>query len=375
MYREEGFNRIPLQEIGFYPGNRGHMGVSGHHVHEVAGSCIGGIKLCRYKQVDIVRVPQQSVEAWREANKLKCEPDALMPKFTHQMRYACLSKTHFTHANKLKMDSNRTFLDEGKIKITCENDTKEGQKIQEDGVQCCIYSTALWEDIDALQALMLADNDDADIEMGEDEVQAQGRVESAIDACEGYNNVTVTPETVLAEMKRKGLRAYTEDQTRAFIAFRLTVTAAIFKAFRTCVFHSVSGRVNVPSSDYKLVSTLDPRLMWIKISILIHQYMFTFAEKFPPGHVTTAFTGRSPTVTANRLRNAWIKEMESETVYIGRLEVALVRVLKHYVVQKPSADKVMAARTELFKRFGRTALKIGETLDKLTCKGKAMQKK
>ena len=30
---------------------------------------------------------------------------------------------------------------------------------------------------------MAADNDDADIEMGEDEIQAQGRVESALNVC------------------------------------------------------------------------------------------------------------------------------------------------------------------------------------------------
>ena len=53
----------------------------------------------RYKQVDIVRVPDKELEAWRAANKSRCECDALLPKFASGMKFAVLTKTHFTHAN------------------------------------------------------------------------------------------------------------------------------------------------------------------------------------------------------------------------------------------------------------------------------------
>ena len=167
------------------------------------------------------------------------------------MRFACLTKTYFTHANKLKHDGNRTLFNEGSVNISCEPDTAEGQRIQDDGVYCPVYRPELWGDTDALQALMCADNDDATIEMGEGEVQALGRVESAINSCadksaEGQRPGIVTLDTVFAEMKRSGLRAYSEEQTKTFIEFRFTLTAPVAQCFRSCVFHSICGRVIVP---------------------------------------------------------------------------------------------------------------------------------
>ena len=73
------------------------------------------VKLVRYKQVDVVRVPQSAVEAFRQYNKEKCDSDALMPKFSSVMRFGCLTKTHFCHANKLSKDGNRTLFNEGRF--------------------------------------------------------------------------------------------------------------------------------------------------------------------------------------------------------------------------------------------------------------------
>ena len=96
-----GHVRIPLEELGFLPENRGGMGLSPHHVHEVAWDCLSnGTKLSRYQEVEVVKLPPDREAAVREASKKKCEASTLMPNFSPTMRYVCLTKTHFVHAQK-----------------------------------------------------------------------------------------------------------------------------------------------------------------------------------------------------------------------------------------------------------------------------------
>ena len=377
-YREQGLDRKSLDDLGFLPSNRGALGLSGHHVHEVSWSCLRGVKLIRYKQVDVVRVPPAQLESWREKNKQKCESDMLMPKFSQTMRYACLSKTHFTHANKLARDGNRSIFNEGKIHIKYDVDNVEGNMILEDGVLCCVYRSELLDDPEALQAIMDADNDDADIEMGEDEIQAQGRVESALKQClaQERESQSLSVGEVFEVMKRAGLRAFTEDDTKALIQFRLSLSAGVAHCFRSCVFHFISGRVRVLPHDYKLVSTLEPRTMWLKASIIIRQYVATLAEKFPPGVLRTQsmYTGRGAVVTAKRLSSSVIKELCQDVQFQLLLEGSMTKLIRHYVVKNAFSDKVMDARTKLFSNFGRLALKVGNALVQAAVKASLMKK-
>ena len=293
-FREEGLFRKKLDELGLLQCNRGNLGISGHHMHEVAWSCILGVRANRYKQVEVVRVPESCLDDWRRSNKERCESDALMPNFSANMRFALLSKTHFTHANKLARDGNRSLFNEGKIPIKYEESNTEGNLILAEGIICSVYRSELWSDTDAMRELMAADNDDADIEMGEDEIQAQGRVESALNVCQ-QAGTAATVDAVFKEMKRMGTRAFSDDDTRSFIEFRLALVPGVAQCFRACVFHSVCGRVRVHPADYKLVSTLEPRAMWVKVPIMVRQYMLTLSEKFPPGHLLsiTGFAGRA----------------------------------------------------------------------------------
>ena len=176
-----------------------------------------GTKLPRYKEVSLVRVPDEDLNSWREANRERCESDALMPRFAPGMRYALATKTHFTHAQKLTQDGGRTLFNEGKVCIKVKADSREGQKILEEGVVAAVYNEKLWKDKPALHALMRTDNEDAEVEMNEDEIQALGRVESAVLACEAVKTGTekLTIEVVLKRMKDSGgLGAYSEDHTK-----------------------------------------------------------------------------------------------------------------------------------------------------------------
>ena len=270
-YREQGNDRKDLDIIGFLPFNRGELGISGYHTHEVAHSCLEDTKLYRYKGVDLLRIPEKELAKWREHNKKKCESDLLMPKFSPTMVFGCLTCTHFTHSHKLGKDGNRTLFNEGKLQIFMHGD--EARRIRDEGVCVQMFREELYYDEDARDALMNADNDDSQIGMAEDELQAQGRVEAAYTVVRTQKNIAdITPADVMKEMKSVGLRTYSEDATSAFINFRLQITDGVCQCFRKCTFHSVAGRVIVNSSDYKLVAELDHRAMWLKTAILIRQY-------------------------------------------------------------------------------------------------------
>ena len=54
-----GVHRRDLGTIGFHPFNRGGLGISSHHVHEVAFDGVQNkVRLHRYQAVDIVKIPE-----------------------------------------------------------------------------------------------------------------------------------------------------------------------------------------------------------------------------------------------------------------------------------------------------------------------------
>ena len=96
-YKSGNIIRHCAQKLGLLQFNRGGLGISPKHVHEVARSCQkDGVRLNRYTCVDVVPVPSWALDAWRLANKHKCESSALMPKFSPEMSLACITRTHFT---------------------------------------------------------------------------------------------------------------------------------------------------------------------------------------------------------------------------------------------------------------------------------------
>ena len=364
-YREPGLERRPLAELGFSPANRGQLGISSVHVHEVAHSCLAGVRLHRYKQVDAVRVPEHGLVQFRQANEERCRADALMPKYSPVMKLACATKTHFVHANKLRLEGDRTLMNDNRTPIVSKS-TEEGsedRKILEEGVLVSIYAAKLWDDLEALEALMGADNDNADVEMAEDEIQALGRVEIAIKVCTA-DGKDLTAANVIAAMQRAGLRSYSLEQTRSFAEFRLVITEKVSKAFRQLVFAAVSGRVVVQASDYAAVSILDVRAMWVKVGLLMQLYVSTYNAKWPQG--SSVIQLQRTTATAPKFPAGVLKELAVEGSTLVKLDKMIAKLLRHYVIPNPYIDKVMFARRDLFVAVGKLAWKIGAALEKAT---------
>ena len=178
---------------------------------EVAFDCTHkGTKLVRYKHVDVVRISGNRLEAFRAFNKSKCDGEELMPKYSATMFLACLTKADFVTGCKLVQDGNRTMYDAGKVPFVFRSDDEEGATILSRGVVCCVYKEELLDDMDALEALVGADNENADTEMSEDEVQALGRVNTAISKLRAKGVDAVDVPAVLQVMRKLGLRTFTD---------------------------------------------------------------------------------------------------------------------------------------------------------------------
>ena len=75
--------RVVLKEIGFWPGNRGGVGINSPHVHDVRLHIMR--EKCRlqlYDHVDLVEVPEPMLTEFKRVNKARCDGDPLLPAFS-----------------------------------------------------------------------------------------------------------------------------------------------------------------------------------------------------------------------------------------------------------------------------------------------------
>ena len=184
-FRKAHLMRVPLDQIGFWPNNRGGLGIAPFHSHEIAWGILSEkTKLTRYAHVDIVEIPESLTRKFHEVNRAKCEADDLMPRYSKKIKYVCASKTHFVHAQKLCQDgasgSKRCLFNQGEVPIEWLADDGEGRAIITDGPLCAVFASDLLNDTAAMEALASDDNLNASVQMQEDEMQAFGRAHELV---------------------------------------------------------------------------------------------------------------------------------------------------------------------------------------------------
>ena len=135
------------------------MPLKAHYVAE--DICENGTSKRRYKEVKLVEVPEDKVKDWLATNMLANEPHwlPLLADFAAMSHtgpyYASLNGTHFVEAHKLIMEGKRRFRDEPEgLRFMLNPADEEGRFIQESGVTALVYSAELWEDHDALLAVL-----------------------------------------------------------------------------------------------------------------------------------------------------------------------------------------------------------------------------
>ena len=380
-HRKVGQVRIPLEFLGFLPDNRGGMGISPFHVHEVAWDVVANTtKTTRYREVEVVKLPDDRRASVLESNEHKCEESSLMPKHSPTMTYGCLSKTHFVHAQKLAQEATQTLFGEGNIKIRFRDDDKEGHLISESGPICVVYDSALLEDPEALSSVMSDDNLNASVQMSEDEMQAFGRVHGIFEALAPSQSGTLTPITesaVLDQLRLAGLGQFTEEQWSFFIQLRSKMPPKAVKVLQTCQFHSASGRSRVRPADFGVVAKLDPRCPWVMVAILIFQYASNVSASAGFGHSSSmTFSGRVENF-AKKLNAIAFKELEQEGSFVRTLEAFIREMFVHYQIPADSnahldSEKLLDARTIVLSACGRMIVNFASTVNDIALKGQAL---
>ena len=154
QYRKPFLARVNLTEIGLSGTNRGGEGVCPHHVHELAHHIKNEMtQVQRYQYVDLIKIPKDSLQKVLKFNCDRCEADPLMPRFSLEIRYVCITKTHFVHAQKLAKDGTHTLYNRGEDPVRWHDADTEGAQIMEHGPLCAIYSKRMFKDIEAAHAV------------------------------------------------------------------------------------------------------------------------------------------------------------------------------------------------------------------------------
>jgi hypothetical protein len=265
-------SRIPLGLIGFYPGNRGGLGMDCYHVHQVAFDImINKLSVDRYGSVSICKIPAKYLQHVRAVNQKKAEDDEQAPKCSDNIEYVCITKTHCTHAMKLLCEGGRHINNTGDLLKFQANDA-EAKQVEQNGPLCTIYATELYEDNDALEAVSSNDNRDANIMSGEYESHAFGKVHVICNT--KFNDADVQVVELSSKEKAQrvktvmdavtlgcGLGVLLGDHWRDIIALRVALPSATAAMFIDLIFKLVGSRVRVKAEDYGLLAKLDGRCL------------------------------------------------------------------------------------------------------------------
>ena len=187
--------RVHLEHISWHPDNRGRQGILPFHVHTIALNIAEqGTSIRRYGFVRLVEVPVAGVQSWFDANRKKAKQNPLLSDFSAMSQqgpyYANLSKTHFTDAQKVIKEGERTFMNDPYAPfLQLRDDDDEGHLIQKKGVKAIVYTAKLWDDKPALLTKMREDN----FNHVEEEAMSHKAQEDAIELREGLTGPKALP--------------------------------------------------------------------------------------------------------------------------------------------------------------------------------------
>ena len=322
----------------------------------------------RYAPMEIIKVPPEHLAAFREANRVKCEDDELLPSFSPIMEYACLGRTHFTHAQKLGKQGSRTLFNEGKVPIKWQAQDEESEAISKEGPVCVVYDDQLWGDWAAIEGLTSEDNLNSACQMEEDEMTAFMFVHQLVKSDQGSQPTVVKKADVMQKIRDRGFRTFQVADWEAFISLRLLWPPAVAEIFHKCQFASGAGRARVKPGDFASAAFLgrgfQSKLPWAQMSIMLFQYCGSIAQPKTLGpqerQDALCFTGHRLSF-AKKLNPTAIAAVNDEIDFLISVEMFIKRIFKHYVQHfdcKPRDADVVQARTNLLVSAGRSVVTV-----------------
>ena len=234
-HRKHAQQRVNLRQVGFWPKNRGGVGVSSTHIHEVCSDIrTNKIRRQRYEPLQLLAVPEgPMLEKFKAANKSKCTSDPLMPAFSEEMKYVAATKTHFVHACKLFCEGSHHFYNKPQNpKIRFKAGDKEAAEIQSEGILAVIYAETIWNDMGAVEALCAIGNFNAQIDQSEDEMQAFGRINELVNRLPG---VALKDDDIVlkALQDSSGLGHFTPEQWKHLLLRWMKMQVQVEGSYRS----------------------------------------------------------------------------------------------------------------------------------------------
>ena len=321
--RRHGLVRIPTDKVGFWPGNRGDAGINPSHVHDVAHDImINKCRLTRYEPVGLLKIPPHLLEEFRTANKEKCDNDPLMPRFSPNMEYVAADHTHFVHALKLGKEGTHTLYNQpGADKVKWHWQDSEANMCMEHGFSAAIYDDSIWGDIQAVEALNAEGNLNSAVDMGEDEMQAFGRIDAIVTRMSqspAWKDKKIPVGPALDNLKLGcGLGQFDEKSWQHFFNLRESLGVPMVKVLTLCQFNIVGSRVRVKADDFGSVAKLESRLHWIKTSLLLHMYLDSVPA---PSQSEGINFGSRRAVFAKSLPQSFMHQMKKESALLVDIE-------------------------------------------------------
>ena len=274
-YRKCGQSRIPIDQLGFHPLNRGGQGLNTRHIHSIAASCLRErFSQTRYNVVNVVRVPHSEQEKFHKMNAEKCESDEFMPKNSPTMVYALLTGHHLVHSLKLDQDGGRFLFniqDGEKIRFK----GTEIDNIRQHGVLAQEFDEKLYFGQEACLRFMSDDNLDAKVMMHQDEMTLFGKIcrsmENYVDV---FNQKTgiFDAAKIQRPIKLEGSDGFNDDNLYSFIKFRSEIKISAADVLKNMQFAHIAGRARIGASSFNIVSYIHASYSWVKICLLLYWY-------------------------------------------------------------------------------------------------------
>ena len=95
-------------------------------------------------------------------------------------------------------------------------------------------------------------------------------------------------DVVMTNLEASGLGALGRSEWKDLVSFRRSIPSPISKIFMACQFHHCAGQVRVRAADFGVIAKLDPRAPWMKVCVLLWQYIGNMDAKASATPLATA---------------------------------------------------------------------------------------
>ena len=348
--------KILLDALGTHPGNRGGLGVSAFHAERVAKSIMAdGFSRHRYRDATVVMVPASELAAFRAYNESMAAGDAKLPPASGTARFALLGKNHLVTALKMLRIGSFKMSGTGEPITPPPNDGALAMAMKE-GIYCDVLGEALWQDSEAVAALLAEDNLNASVEMGTNEVEILRFMgdELAVKV-EGLSAKGRFEQIVAKARGRFGCTAFSETDFLHLHNFATRIPRQLLKNLGEMHFALVpASTLRCKAIEFDSVARLDRSIVYTKLALVLSLYLGGGGNeeggqrRMAVGGVATVCKGVNPNI---------LKAFEEQPAILQTIELFIKTLLKHYPCTGSNVQvkKLLECRAKLYYRSGRLA--------------------